>query len=86
MLKTLLMDIVLFKDELSVAQLKTISRKNFEWFKETLHLYNLRPSFCFGKGANTFTAAFLDAYLLSVKLHAESLFLSLVKNFPFKVF
>lgn len=84
-IKSLLMDLVLYKQSLSCKQLLAISRRNVEWYKSFLESQGAAFTLHCYKGASNFINALVNMYVAAVRMHLDWLLVAGVKYLPIKL-
>lgn len=85
LLKSLLVDIVLYKKSLNFSQLLALSRKNLSWYKAFLVEHGQRNKLILNREVDLPVSLFVNSYILFSKCHLDRLLIAAVKYSPLKL-
>lgn len=84
-LKNLLMDIFLYKNDLSAKRLSQIYHKSLNWYKQFLSQNNSKFKTHFQKGEAILINFVVNGFIILTKLHLEDLALRILKKVPVNI-
>lgn len=85
LLKSLLVDIVLYKKSLNFSQLLALSRKNLSWYKGFLAEHGQRYELIMNREIDLPVVLFANSYIFFSKCHLDRLLIAAVKFSPLKL-
>ncbi len=81
-LKSLLVDIYLYKASLSARELIRIYRKNMHWYRGFLRQNNTKLRVRFQRGTTAMINLTVNGFIISTKLHLDWIVLRILKKIP----
>lgn len=84
-LKNLLMDIFIYKDNLSVQYLIKIYRQSIQWYKKFLQQNQAKFRLHFQKGEATTINLAINGFIILTKLHLDGLALRILRKIPVNI-
>ena len=83
--KNLLMDVFIYKDNLSARELVKIYRTSVKWYQEFLHQNHAQFHLRFQKGETIMINLTINGFIIMTKLHLEGIMLPILKKIPINI-